>query len=334
MHGLFLLWWVEEKQLSPATVAVIIAVGDLANAVLEWPTGWLADRLGHRASLIAGSTVQVAGMLWCWLGEGVPSLVIASLLVAVGDAFRSGADQALLYRTCAALGKADAFQRIEARTHAVEQVALVGLVLAGGAIVQTWGFAAGWIAETALCAFGLAIACAMAEPPDARNSSNAHDPDTDARPAHGAAPATGLPAMLRLILPAAALGAVAGAAAFLAQTSGHTNPTAITVLVAAITLAEAAGSALATRLPASGVRGQMLFAGCGAVLVAMAFVRPDAFIPVVIALAVLDGAATPLRAAAIQRLAADDARARAASLASACDMALSTLVLPLAAWRR
>jgi hypothetical protein len=54
-----------------------------------------------------------------------------------------------------------------------------------------------------------------------------------------------------------------------------------------------------------------------------------------LALALLSGLADPLRAAAVQRLSKDEARARAASLASVCDMALSTALLPLAGmWRR
>src|SRR5688572_18769956 len=110
MAGLYLLWWVQEKQMSPVAVATILAAGDLAVMVLELPTGWIADRFGHRASLITGSAVQVAGMLWCWLGEGISGLLVASVLVAIGDAFRSGACQALLYRSCVALGREDRFQ--------------------------------------------------------------------------------------------------------------------------------------------------------------------------------------------------------------------------------
>ena len=143
MHGLYLLWWVQEQQMPAVVVATTLAAGDFALALLEIPTGWFADRFGHRASLIAGSVVQVLGMLCCWLGRGIPGLITAGVLVALGDAFRSGADQALLYRSCASLGREHDFQTIEARTRAVHQVALVGLVIAGGAIVSVWGFAAG-----------------------------------------------------------------------------------------------------------------------------------------------------------------------------------------------
>ena len=134
------------------------------------PTGWIADRFGHRVSLLIGSIVQVVGMLFCWFGQGVPELLAASVLIALGDAFRSGANEALLYRTCAALNRKDEFLRITARTRAAGLIALVALTLGGGVVVQHWGFAAGWAAETCLCLVGAALAWAFSEPPPARRS--------------------------------------------------------------------------------------------------------------------------------------------------------------------
>lgn len=321
MHGLYLLWWVQEKQMSPAVVAAILAAGDIALVCLELPTGWFADRVGHRVSLILGSVVQTAAMLWCWLGDGIISLIGASVLVALGDAFRSGADEALLYRTCRALGREDSFQAIEARASAVTLCALVVLVLAGGAIVNTWGFAAGWIAETLLCACGAVLACAMVEPP-----REDRDPaDDEARAGAGFVSWR----IALLVIPAALIGAVGGAGDFLAQVAGG-DPTGMTVFVAAITLSEAGGAALATRLPHGGVRVQFVLLACGAVMCVGALAWPSTFTAVVLALAFLQGVAEPLRAAAVQRLAADDARARAASFANTCDMAFLSVALPMA----
>src|SRR5688572_26334476 len=256
MHGLYLLWWTQEKQVDPPTVAAILAAGDLALLCLELPTGWFADRVGHRASLIAGSAVQIAGMLSCWLGDGVGGLVTATVLVALGDAFRSGADAALLYRTCRALDREEEFQRIEARANAVELVALVALVLAGGVIVTTWGYAAGWIAETALCAVGLAIALVMVEPPAETQPEDSHH----LRHRDHAWPA----ALAMLVVPTGLLIAVASAASFLAQTGGIRDATAVTWLVAMFTLAEAAGSLAAARLPRIGAGGLIALCALGA----------------------------------------------------------------------
>src|SRR4029077_7980653 len=152
MHGLYLLWWVQEKHVPVAVVAVLLAAGDLAVTALEIPTGWLGDRFGHRVSLIGGSLTHAAGMAFSRRRDGVVGLLSAILFVALGDTLRSGADQALLYRSCLALRSEPDFQRIESRSRSLQLVALVALILAGGAIVEMWGFAAGWMAEAAVSA--------------------------------------------------------------------------------------------------------------------------------------------------------------------------------------
>ena len=320
---MYLLWWVQEKQLSPAVVAAIIAAGDVVRFALEIPTGWFADKYGHRASLILGSAVQVAGMLWCWLGVGVPALVVASVLVAIGDGFRSGADQALLFRTCVALDREKAFLEIESRTHTLEVCALVGLVVAGGAVASIWGFHAAWFAETALCALGIALAAAMREPPAAPHCADENDSRREK--------ASFLSwRLLAVIVPVAFLGSAASFGSFLAQTSTAAGAGELTVLVALITISEAAGAALAPWIPAANTRGQLALGACGVALIAAGAAWPAAFHAAVAALSFLEGLAEPLRAAAIQRTASDAVRARIASVANACDMLFSTIAVPLA----
>ena len=310
--------------MSPAVVAATLAAGDLAIMLLEVPTGWFADRCGHRRSLILGSFVQVLGMLCCWLGQGIPGLIAASVLVALGDAFRSGADHALLYRTCVALRRTAEFQRIQARTEAVRLTAMVGLVLAGGAIVTTWGFPAGWIAESVLCGVGLALACAMTEPPAEDSVVRATDSSLD--------PGNPVPirSLLELTVPVSLLGSAASAASFLAQTSGHGEPGEMTILIAVVTLAEAAGATVAMRAASAGRTTIRVLFGLGALCASVAVAMPVAFMPVVAVLALLDGIAHSVRAGAVQRAVPDHVRARAASLASACDQAIHFMTLPIA----
>jgi hypothetical protein len=314
MHGLYLLWWVHEKHVPAATVAAIIAFGELAIAALEIPTGWVADRFGHRVSLIVGALVQASGMLMAWLGEGAGGVLASVLLIAIGDTFRSGADKALVYRSCAAIGQGERFQPIEARAHSIQISALVALTLLGGLVVRTFGFAAGWLAETAMSFGGLAVALAMREPPPA--------PITDEDDCGGDPPTarSSLPLrrLLSVILPVSFVAAITSAAAFLVQTASDVGVDRITLIVASFTLAEAVGSAAAVRLP-SRARVPALLSGAAGLVAVGALVEPRALPLAVTTMSLLVGAAEPVRTAVLQRLTVDSARARTASVTSAID---------------
>jgi hypothetical protein len=100
-------------------------------------------------------------MVFCWLGESVVGLLSAILLVALGDTLRSGADQALLYRSCLALEREADFQknRVPIAKPAARRPRRVHP--GGRRHCREWGFAAGWMAEAAVSVVGVAIAWAM-----------------------------------------------------------------------------------------------------------------------------------------------------------------------------
>ena len=269
MHGLYLVWLVHERGFSPALVATMLAAGDLCVFALEVPTGWVADRLGHRLSLIIGSFVQVCAMLVFWQAATPPALLASSLLVALGDAFRSGADEALLYRSCVALGREGEFQAIEARTRSIGLIALTMLLVGGGGIVALAGYGAAWMTEIGLCATGLVLAWFMVEPP----AAPAHVDLADG--AQGpTAPADGKALrrwtlVMSLILPGAVLDGLASVAAFLAQTSADAGVAGVTALVAVMTLSEAAGAWMAARVWRNDGRLHLLLLACGAAVFAV-----------------------------------------------------------------
>ena len=103
----------------------------------------------------------------------------------------------------------------------------------------------------------------------------------------------------------------------------------MTAFVAIVTLAEAAGAALAIRT-ACGVPLQAIVATAGLIALAATLVVPAFLVPAIVGLSLVVGFAEPVRAAALQRVTSDDMRARTASIASACDKACATTALVLA----
>ena len=233
---------------------------------------------------------------------------------------RSGAS---LSHLPVAIDREPEFQRIEARSRAVQVVALALLIVAGGAIVTSGASLPAGSSKPCCVRSVRVVAWAMVEPPPCEEQT-ANDEASERR--------TSVPwrMVALLILPLAFLDAAGSTGSFLLQTTGERGPAAVTLLVALITLANAAGSALATRLPTTSARVHPAAMAIGSLLIAVALAVPAARVPATIALSFGTGVLHPLRAAAIQRLASDGVRARAASAASACDMALSTLFLLLA----
>ena len=74
----------------------------------------------------------------------------------------------------------------------------------------------------------------------------------------------------------------------------------------------------------------LLLLACGAAVLAVSLLVSAGVAAAAVALAFFPGLIHPLRAAALQRVAADGVRARIASFASACDMACTTLGLLVA----
>jgi MFS family permease len=64
--------YLRERGASYALVGVVVAAALVAQAVGQWPAGWLADRLGRREMMVAGLLLSAAASLvfvlpgwWC-----------------------------------------------------------------------------------------------------------------------------------------------------------------------------------------------------------------------------------------------------------------------------
>lgn len=315
-HGLYVVWLVQEKRLTAEVVALLLAAGDAALMLLEVPTGRLADRFGHRGSLIAGSVAQVAGMGLLWLGEGLIAMACASLLIALGDAFRSGADEALLYRSCQQMGKTSLFQRLFAGSRAVTIAVMAGLIVLGGRLAASMGSGFTLGAETALCAVGLLLALCMAPVPPMED-------EDEAPPARGW---PGAEVLLTALVPAALAGGLLSSSELVLQATWPGGVERLTEIIAGVAVAEAVGSGLGMR---GGGRGALV--GMGVVALGTAAAAALSPVASVWGLALITGWVGPLRAERIQRLAREGERAQAASWAGLADTATSSLLLPLTA---
>ncbi len=120
-------------------IGLLETVFHLASFISEVPTGFLADRLGRKASLVLGSLAGVISATLMLLVRNELAIAIAFCFSALSYTFPSGAHDALVYDTCLEHQKKRDFTRIAGNLNAIW--------LAGASVAALAG---GWIAEVAL----------------------------------------------------------------------------------------------------------------------------------------------------------------------------------------
>ena len=78
------------RGLTLGKIGFVFAVFGVLGALLELPTGGLADVLGRRPVLLAAAVLHVLSCLAFAVAQDVPGFLVAVVLMAVGRALYSG----------------------------------------------------------------------------------------------------------------------------------------------------------------------------------------------------------------------------------------------------
>jgi MFS family permease len=126
------LFWTDQIGMSLTDVMTLQAVFGVAVVVCEFPSGYLADRVGYRTSLLVGAVLWCAGWVAYARGASFGAVVVAEVILGAGAAFISGADRALLWVSLEASGRQVEYTRWEGRVRAAGQTSEAISAAAGG----------------------------------------------------------------------------------------------------------------------------------------------------------------------------------------------------------
>ena len=115
------LFWKDQIGMSLADIMALQAIFGAAVVFFEFPSGYLADRIGYRTSLIVGTSLRLAGWVAYTQGASFGSIAIAEIVLGAGTAFISGADRALLWRSLDGDARYGEYRRWDARLRAAGQ---------------------------------------------------------------------------------------------------------------------------------------------------------------------------------------------------------------------
>ncbi len=137
----FIILFFREMGLSYLEIGALFSVRELATNVLEIPTGVVADAYGRRKSMIAAFSSYLIAFAIFYLFPHFSIYVLAMILFAFGEAFRSGTHKAMILEYLRLNGMED--QRVEyyGHTRAASQFgSAIGALIAAGLVFYSGSY--------------------------------------------------------------------------------------------------------------------------------------------------------------------------------------------------
>ena len=132
-----IIWlFYEENGLTITDLFVIQAIYSVTIAFIEIPSGYFADVLGRKNSLIIGTFFGFLGISIYSISFGFEGFLLAALCLGVGQSFVSGSDTALMYDSLAELDRSNEFIKLEGRTISMGNFAEAIAFVIGGFLAE------------------------------------------------------------------------------------------------------------------------------------------------------------------------------------------------------
>ena len=144
-------------------VFVLQGAFSVFTAVLEFPGGVVADRIGYRRSLVLASIVAVLGWALYSAASNVATILVCELLLAASLALTSGTDSALMYETLLELDRESSFGRWFGRARSVGAFAEGSAALVAG-LLFVWWARLPFVVETIVWVGNVVVALLLVEP--------------------------------------------------------------------------------------------------------------------------------------------------------------------------
>jgi MFS family permease len=157
------LFWNQRIGMSMSQIFAVQAFFGLTMAVFEFPSGYVADRIGYRRSLVAASMLGVVGWGLYSQAGSLLAVIAAEAVLGVSVSLVSGCDAALLYESLRATGREGEFGRWLGRSRFWGQ-ASEGTAALGAGLLYAWAPGLPFAVQTGVSVLSLGISLQMLEP--------------------------------------------------------------------------------------------------------------------------------------------------------------------------
>lgn len=145
------------------TIGIILLTGSLAGFLFEIPSGYLADKVGHKKTLVLSRVLLLLSTLFFLFADSILWLLLGSTFLSLGLAFLSGTLGAFMHETLRGLGREDGYTKLMGKMSSIGfAVPIIFIVLVPFLI--SIDFRAPFIAGTVFDIIGLVVATSLVAP--------------------------------------------------------------------------------------------------------------------------------------------------------------------------
>jgi MFS family permease len=158
------LFWKDRIGLSLTQILLLQSILSIVMVVMEYPSGYISDRIGYRAALTIASLLGVAGWGVYTLASSFAHVLGAEIILGTSLAFISGSDSALLYETLKASEDEHDYASYQGRMSGFGQLGeSLGAIFAG--LIYATAPLLPFILQVGVWLLALMLTRTLAEPP-------------------------------------------------------------------------------------------------------------------------------------------------------------------------
>lgn len=154
-----------DNGLDNTSIYLLQAVYSFSLAVIEIPSGYMADIIGRKKALVMGSVLGTLGFIIYSFSTSFGSFMVAEIILGLGGSFISGSDSAILYDSLAADKQEHTYLRYEGRITSLGSFAETLAAIGGGLLAAYLGYRSVYVAQTVIAAIAIPAAILLKEPP-------------------------------------------------------------------------------------------------------------------------------------------------------------------------
>ncbi|MBJ6802726.1 MFS transporter [Geomonas propionica] len=167
------LFWKDHAGLSLTQILLLQSIFSVATLALDYPAGYVSDRLGYRCALNISALLGIVGWgIYVW-ADSFATVLAAEIVLGMSLSFISGSDSALLYETLRAQGEEQNYARHQGRMHGLAQAGeAAGAILAG--VIYAFEPRLPFILQVAVWCAGLLVTRQLVDVPRAHAPVRSH----------------------------------------------------------------------------------------------------------------------------------------------------------------